>query len=460
MPEKFDEMERALEEAKRRVADSYRDAPSKHDLMSWYGLTEDEFDGLEEELKARLGGLEVTALGIKGVYPEQLRQALHGKTSRPRPEVLLEDVRDRIEQGPARQLRNELVKQGPKEVTEAVLASMRDRPETAGEPPREPPWALTGEPPGEPIPKPIGKFAPRACDVAALLGQDVGPVFTEFPAPTNDLERVGAARKLAYVVAVGEDMRVFDAAATLRDRWADGHYEFCDADLRNNLYCDMRSCDCGILPETEKQALYAAVFGLTGEDLPAGSRVNRGFFGMWERFNDTVLRFLMSDGATEASARTKQEGIFAATIDLQSILAANVSEVDVMRIIELYEQLRRELRLFNDPIVFNTVAPGCNDGWWEVVERLTGTPQDGRSVIAAYELARRRDSIFKWVEEFDFAVRPPGALFREMVDAVSALSGSAPWMPAMVSQDRPAITGRNNQLRPAYPQLEMARSTG
>ena len=94
-------------------------------------------------------------------------------------------------------------------------------------------------------------------------------------------------------------------------------------------------------------------------------------------------------------------------MDLQSILAANVSEVDMMRIIDLYEQLRRELRLFNDPIVFNTVAPGCNTGWWEVVERLTGTPQDGRSVIAAYELARRRDSIFKWVERVHFAVEAP-----------------------------------------------------
>jgi hypothetical protein len=472
MPEEFDEIERALEEAKRKVAESYRDAPSRQDLVSRYELTEDEIDGLEEELKARLGGPAGTALGIKGVYPEHLHQALHGKKRRPRPEVLLEDVRDRIEQGPARQLRNELVKQGPKEVTEAVLASMRDRPETAWEPPGEPaekpiaetagepPWEPTGEPPVEPTPKRIDPFAPRACDVAELLQQDVGPVFTEFPAPTNDLERVGAARKLAYVVAVGEDMRVLDAAATLRDRWADGQYEFCDVNLRNNLYCDMRSCDCGILPEAEKQALYAAVFGLTGEDLPAGSRVNRGFFGMWERFNDTVLRFLMSDGTTEASARTKQEGIFAATMDLQSNLAAHVSEVDVMRIIELYEQLRRELRLFNDPLLFDTVAPGCNAGWWEVVERLTGTPQDGRSVIAAYELARRRDSIFKWVEEFDFADRPPGALFREMVDAVSALSGSAPWMPAMVAQDRPAIAGRSDQLRPVYPQLEPARSAG
>ena len=143
------------------------------------------------------------ALGIKGVYNEHLHQALHGKASRPRPEVLLEDVRDRIEQGPARQLANELFKQGPKEVAEAVLASMRDRPETAEfarEPPREPPWALTGEPPeeppeeppGEPIPKPIGKFAPRACDVADAAGQDVRPGVQRVPGAE---QRSGARRR-------------------------------------------------------------------------------------------------------------------------------------------------------------------------------------------------------------------------------------------------------------------------
>jgi hypothetical protein len=302
----------------------------------------------------------------------------------------------------------------------------------------------------------------RACNVANLLQADDSPVFDEFPPPENDLERVGAARKLAYVVAVGEDMRVLEAAATLRDRWADGQYEFCTTDLRDNLYCDMRSCDCGNLPEAERQALYAAVFGLTGEDLPAGSRVNRGFPETWERFNDTVLRFLMSDGDTEASRRTKKEGIFAATMDLQSNLAANVSEVNLMRTIDLYEQVRRELQLFNDPQVFNTVAPGCDPGWWEVVERLTGTPQDGRSVIAAYELARRRDRIFEWVAEFRFGARPSGRLFRRMVNAVSALSGSAPWMPAMASQDRPAITARSDQVQPLYPypRLEAARGTG
>jgi hypothetical protein len=47
-----------------------------------------------------------------------------------------------------------------------------------------------------------------------------------------------------------------------------------------------------------------------------------------------------------------------------------------------------------------------------------------------------------------------------MVNAVSALSGSAPWMPAMASQDRPAITGRSGELRPTYAQLEVARSAG
>lgn len=439
MPEKFDEMERALEKAKRRVAEDYRDAPSKQDLINEYDLTEYEIDELEGELKQRLSGAARIVAGVRGVYNEHLHQALRGKKSRPTHETLLEDLRDRIEKGPAKQLVNELVQQGPNLLGEAVLALIDASAELGGEA--------------------IGSYEPRVCDLATELKPKVSPEFTTIPAPENDLDHVGAARKLAYVVAVGEDMRVLDAAATLRNRWADGRYEFCDDDLRNNLYCDMRSCDCGILPDAERQALYAAVFGLTGEDLPAGARVNRGFSAMWERFNDTVLRFLMSDEDTEASAGTKKEGIVAATIDLQSNLAQNVTEVDMMRITDLHKQVLRELELFNDSAVFNTVAPGCKPGWWEVVERLTGPPEDGRSLIASFELARRRDAIFEWVAKFTFPGTPSGPVFDNMVNAVSALSGSAPWMPAMVSQDRSAITGRNNQLRPAHPQLEMARGT-
>jgi hypothetical protein len=443
MPEKFEEIERAIEEAKRRVAEDYRDAPSKQDLVSTYDLTEFEIAELEVELKQRLSGAARIVAGIHGVISEHLKNALQGK-SRPRHETLLEDLQDRIEKGPAKQLTNEMAnvlgQQEPNMLERAVLAFY----DTSMEP----------EPGGEAI----GPYEPRKCDLATELKPEISPEFTTIPPPVNDLDRVGAARKLAYVVAVGEDMRVLDAAVTLRNRWADGQYEFCDDNLRNNLYCDLRSCDCGILPDAERQALYAAVFGLTGEDLPAGARVNRGFSAMWERFNDTVLRFLMSDEGTEASADTKKEGILAATIDLQSNLAEHVTEVDMMRITDLHKQVLRELELFNDPAVFNTVAPGCKAGWWEVVERLTGPLEDGRSLIASFELARRRDAIFEWVATFTFPGTPTGKVFDNMVNAVSALSGSAPWMPAMVAQDRPAITGRNNQLRPAYRQLETART--
>jgi hypothetical protein len=200
-------------------------------------------------------------------------------------------------------------------------------------------------------------------------------MFSGIPAPKNDLKHVGAARKLAFVVAVGEDMRVLAAAAMLRDRWANGQYEFCKKNLRDTLNRDLRSCDRSILSEAERLGLYAAVFGLTDGDLPAGTCVNRGFFPMWDRFNDTVLRFLMSDGNTEASRKTKKEGIIAATMDLQSNLAEHVTEVDMMRITDLRKQLRRELKLFKRPAVVKTVAPGCTTGWWEVVERLTGTPK-------------------------------------------------------------------------------------
>jgi hypothetical protein len=441
MLENCEEIDRAIDEAKRRVAEDYQDAPSKQDLISTYQLTDDEIDDLERRLKERLGRLGRIAVGIEGVYYEHLDQALRGRKGQPKPESLLEDVRDRIEQGPARQLANELARQGANEFKDLVEA-MLDCVE-----------ACTEEPAGT-----IGPFEPRRCDVAGELAPTSSPVFANIPAPENDLERVGAARKLAHVVALGEDMRVFDAAATLRNRWAEGQYEFCSVNLRNNLYCDLRSCDCGMLPEAERQALYAAVFGFTGDDLPAGTRVNRGFSAMWERFNDTVLRFLMSDEGTEATADTKKEGIFAATIDLQSNLADNMTEANTMRITDLHKQVLRELELFNDPAVFGTVAPGCKAGWWEVVERLTGPPEDGRSLIASFELASRRDAIFEWVASFRFPGTPTGTVFDNMVNAVSALSGTAPWMPAIVAQDRPAIAGRSDQLRPAYPQLGTART--
>jgi hypothetical protein len=257
-------------------------------------------------------------------------------------------------------------------------------------------------------------------------------MFSGIPAPKNDLEHVGAARKLAFVVAVGEDMRVMAAAATLRDRWANGQYEFCKRKLRKTLNDNLRSCDRSILSEAERLGLYAAVFGLTDGNLPGETRVNRDFLPMWDRFNDTVLRFLMSDGNTEASRRTKKEGIRAATMDLQSNLAEHMTEVDIMRIANLHKQLRRELKLLKDPAVVKTVAPGGTT-WWEVVERLTDTPQDGDSPIFAYALAKRRNSIFKWVEKFNFNNAVSGPRFDKMVNAVSALSGSAPWMPAIAS---------------------------
>ena len=451
MPEEFDKIERAIEEAKGKVADSHT-KPKKQDLMSTYELTENEIDELREDLKERLSPAGSIVLQIESVYLEQLDEALKATLGANKAnarrmirggqrETLLNELQAKIEQRPAKELLEELAKNKPEELAANLLDCFGPSAEAAR--------------------AAIGPFVTRDCDVADKLQPTISPVFSvaDFPAPKNDPERVGAARKLAYVVAVGEDMRVLAAAETLRDRWADGQYEFCTTDLRNNLYCDMRSCDCGLLPEAERLALYAAVFGLTGDDLPGGARVNRGFFGMWDRFNDTVLRFLMSDGDTEANRRTKKEGILAATIDLQSNLAEHVSEVDLMRITDLYQQLRRELQLFNDPHVFNTVAPGCNPGWWEVVERLTGTPQDRRSVVASYELARRRDSIFEWVADFKFGVTPSNQLFRRMVDAVSALSGSAPWSPAIASQDRPALTGRSDELRPVNPQLEAARST-
>lgn len=466
MPEKFDDIERAIEEAKGKVAESYRDAPTKQDLMSSYQLTESEIDGLRADLEERLSLPGRKILEEEVVYFGSLGDALEaldgGKSTGPRKfgrrqrEILLKDLQQKIEQGPAEKLVGELAKREPTQLAKALLACMEERPKAVGALTVEPPE----EPPEEPGPAPIGEFEPRDCDLADELDPASSPEFTTIPAPKNDLDHVGAARKLAYVVAVGEDMRVLAAAATLRNRWADGQYEFCTDDLRNNLYCDMRSCDCGILPDTERLALYAAVFGLTGEDLPAGARVNRGFSGMWERFNDTVLRFLMSDEDTEASAATKKEGILAATIDLQSNLAAHVTEVDMMRITDLHKQVLRELELFNDPAVFDTVAPGCTTGWWEVVERLTGPPEDGRSLIASYELARRRDAIFEWVATFTFPGTLTGTVFDDMVNAVSALSATAPWMPAMISQDRPAITGRNNQLQSVYPQLAMARSAG
>jgi hypothetical protein len=285
-------------------------------------------------------------------------------------------------------------------------------------------------------------------------------MFSGIPAPKNDLEHVGAARKLAFVVAVGEDMRVMAAAATLRDRWANGQYEFCKRKLRKTLNDNLRSCDRSILSEAERLGLYAAVFGLTDGNLPGETRVNRDFLPMWDRFNDTVLRFLMSDGNTEASRRTKKEGIRAATMDLQSNLAEKVTEVDMKRITDLRKQLREELKLFKHPAVVKTVAPGCTTGWWEVVERLTGTPQDGCNLISAYKLAKRRNSIFKWVEKFNFNNAVSGPRFDKMVNAVSALSGSAPWMPAIASQDQPATISRSGELRPAYLELKVAPSIG
>ena len=443
-----DQIKRAIQEASAAVNDAYHQTPSKQDLVATYALTELEIDELREDLERRLSPLGREVLKHDKVYYEHFHQALQARAAQQPAvqgiqgrEALLTAVQDGIEKGPADMLAREVAKRVPEPQLVQALQGCYEPP--AGG-------------------KPVEEFTPRVCDLADKLAPTARPVFdtSVVPAPKNDLDHVGAARKLAYVVAVGEDMRVLAAADTLRERWADGQYEFCSPNLRDRLYCDMRSCDCGILSEAERLALYAAVFGLTEGDLPAGARVNRGFFPMWDRFNDTVLRFLMSDDDTEASAGTKKEGIIAATMDLQSNMSDHVTEIDMMRITDLHEQLQRELEVFNDPAVFQTVAPGCTTGWWEVVERLSGTPQDGRSSIASFELARRRDSIFEWVATFEFGDPVTGVLFDRMVDAVSALSGSAPWMPALASQERPAITGRGGELRPAYPQPEMARSLG
>jgi hypothetical protein len=130
MPE-FDQFEPALQEAGRNVAESYRDAPSKQDLISAYDLTEDDIDGIKEELKVRLSRLGNIALEIPGVYEEHLHQALQGKKRQPRPEVLLGDVQYRIEERAATNLARELFKQAPNESAETVLAYMHDRPEPA-----------------------------------------------------------------------------------------------------------------------------------------------------------------------------------------------------------------------------------------------------------------------------------------------------------------------------------------
>jgi hypothetical protein len=244
-----------------------------------------------------------------------------------------------------------------------------------------------------------------ALEQKAAANRQVIAVMRTRLAAREQVARMYQEPGLAWLERQAEVAQDLAAAAMLRDRWANGQYEFDKKNLRDTLNRNLRRCDRKILSEGERPGS-TPVFGLTDGDLPAGTRLNRGFFPMWNRFNDTVLRFLMSDGNTEASRRTKKEGIRAATMDLQSNLAEHMTEVDIMRIANLHKQLRRELKLLKDPAVVKTVAPGGTT-WWEVVERLTDTPQDGDSPIFAYALAKRRNSIFKWVEKFKKAVSGP-----------------------------------------------------
>jgi hypothetical protein len=149
MPE-FDQFEPALEKAGRKVAESYRDAPSKQDLICAYDLTEDDIDGIKEELKVRLSRLGNIALEIPGVYEEHLHQALQGKKRQPRPEVLLEDVQTRTEERAATKLARELFKEAPNESAETVLAYMHDRPHPAKQLAQEEVQQLAQQPPQQP----------------------------------------------------------------------------------------------------------------------------------------------------------------------------------------------------------------------------------------------------------------------------------------------------------------------
>jgi hypothetical protein len=89
---------------------------------------------------------------------------------------------------------------------------------------------------------------------------------------------------------------------------------------------------------------------------------------------------------------------------------------------------------------------------------LTSAPEDGRSPIASYDNARRRDAIFDFLARFTVRQPPPTAVFNAMAESVYALSGTQPWTPAMAPVDRPAISGRGDETRSASNRLEQPRS--
>jgi hypothetical protein len=142
MPEQFDEITRAIQEAKAAVDNAYRETPTKPDLVSTYGLTESQIDELRTELDEGLSRLGREVLDLDKVYFQHLHEALRARQGQ-QPTVqdpqwresLLTDLRDRIEHGPADMLTKEMATRGPKQLVEAVLDCLG--PVRPGPPPRE-----------------------------------------------------------------------------------------------------------------------------------------------------------------------------------------------------------------------------------------------------------------------------------------------------------------------------------
>jgi hypothetical protein len=279
---------------------------------------------------------------------------------------------------------------------------------------------------GTDCPEPTLICDPTPCalsgDDLEVLSVDTGLEFVV------DKEAVHAAKHLAHIVAVGEQLGVLPAFDALVTHWDEGEYRFENPDLNDALYCTLRR-QSRMSPQ-DRGRLVAAVLGVRGEGLAPGAKVNAGFAPALRHLVQEILRVLDDECVCERRRNVVSRATVELAADhLRHNIDGHVTGSALMRIRELRRDLIDAQAILGHEEVIEQVACGHRDGALAVVNILKGrNPTVTPNAVAISRADEARTQLLDWLATHPDIQDEDDDAFRQVAEAAVTLDAAEAWL--------------------------------